>query len=325
MIAALVSLLLALGAPASGSTAAPASATTAPAGTTPFAPTSVWNAPLAGSAPLDSGSARLVSALMDQKSSYRAWINTTRYSTPIYRVPAGQPTVPVWIDHPPSVNATTLEAQTSHVPIPAGARPSRDLDSRMVVWQTSTDTMWEFWRMRWQSLPPEIGWHAGWGAVIPQVSQSSGVNPRPFGATGSGLALMGGLITLDDVRRGSIDHALALGVPRVTRNVVVAPANRTDGKYTGASSIPEGTRFRLNPSVNVEALGLPPAAREIALAVQRYGMIVRDGSGSVTLYAEDPTPSGSNPYPAWLGGQSPAQVLRRFPWDRLQVMRPPSR
>jgi hypothetical protein len=42
----------------------------------------------------------------------------------------------------------------------------------------------------------------------------------------------------------------------------------------------------------------------------------------VSLYAEDPTPTGSNPYPSWFGGQSPAQVMQRFPWSRLEALAP---
>jgi hypothetical protein len=287
-----------------------------------FAPGSIWNMPLPDRAARDSASARLVSSLIAQKNSYRAWINTTSYSTPVYRVPGGVATVRVWIDHPESANADALEQQVARVPIPADAQPSHDSDSRMVVWQPSTDTQWEFWHVSKQTASLQPGWHAGWGAVIRGVSHSSGINPWPFGATASGLALMGGLITLDDVRANDIEHALALGVPRVTRGIPVAPANRTDGRFSGSNTIPEGTRFRLDPKLNLDALGLPRATLAIARAAQRYGMVVRDGSGAVSLYAEDPTPTGSNPYPQWFGGQSPSQLLARFPWDRLQALLP---
>ncbi|HEY7631762.1 MAG TPA: hypothetical protein VH817_13720 [Thermoleophilaceae bacterium] len=289
-----------------------------------FAPTSIWNMPVPARAARDSGSARLVASLIAQKNTYRAWINTTSYSTPVYQVPAHQATTRVWVDHPPSANADTLEEQLARVPIPTDAQPSNDSDSRMVVWQPSSDTQWEFWHVSKQTASLQPGWHIGWGAVIHNVSQSSGINPWPFGATASGLALMGGLITLDDVRANDIEHALALGVPRVTRGAAVAPANRSDGRFTGSSTIPEGTRFRLDPKLNLDALGLPRATLAIARAAQRYGMIVRDGSGSVSLYAEDPTPAGSNPYPEWFGGQSPSQLLARFPWSHLQVL-PPNR
>jgi hypothetical protein len=300
-------------------------APTAPAAPPPpitqlFSPTSIWNTALPGNAAVDGASSRLTNALIDQKNRYGPWINTTSFSTPVYRVPAGQAGVRVWIDHAPSSNADQLQSALGAVPIPKGAEPSPDSDSRMVVWQQSSDRQWEFWHMSWQPTGLKPGWHAGWGAVIQHVSQSSGINPWPFGATASGLALMGGLITTDDVRSGTINHALALGVPLTTQGTVVAPANRSDGHYSGASAIPEGTRFRLDPSLNLDSLGLPPATLEIARAAQRYGMIVRDGSGSLSLYAEEPT--SSNPYPAWFGGSSPGKLLQGFPWSRLEALPP---
>jgi hypothetical protein len=319
---ALIAAALLPGLPVLGTPPAPAPAPPPQAPPALFAPNSIWNAPLPADAARDSASSRLVSALLTQEAARGPWINTTAFSTPVYRVPSGQSTVRVWIDHPPSSNADSLERQLAHVPIPSGARPSHDSDSRMVVWQASSDTQWELWHVSRRPGGFKPGWHAGWGAVIHNVSQSTGINPRPFGATASGLALMGGLIRLDDVRRGSIDHALALGVPRVTRGVAVAPANRSDGRFSGSNTIPEGTRFRLDPSLNLDSLGLPPATLAIARAAQRYGMIVRDGSGAVSLYAEDPTPTGSNPYPSWFGGQSPAQVMQRFPWSRLEALAP---
>ena len=288
-----------------------------------FAPNSIWNAPLPGDAALDSGSSRLVSALLSQKAARGPWINTTSFSTPVYRVTAGQPTVRVWIDHPPSSNADSLERQLAQVPIPSGARPSHDSDSRMVVWQASSDTQWELWHVRRRSGGFKPGWHAGWGAVIHNVSQSTGINPRPFGATASGLALMGGLIRLDDVRRGSIDHALALGVPRVSRGVAVAPANRSDGRFSGSNTMPEGTRFRLDPELEP---GLPGSAARHAGDRQGRAALrddrARRAPARSSLYAEDPTPTGSNPYPSCSADRRPAQVMQRFPWSRLEALAP---
>jgi hypothetical protein len=317
LIAALVVALLL---PGLGAPPAPAAPAPAPPVTQLFAPTSIWNTALPGNAALAGTSRQLTKALVDQRNARGAWINTTTFSTPVYRVPAGQAGAPVWIDHPASSNKEKLQGELTAVPIPAGAKASPDSDSRMVVWQQSSDRQWEFWHMTYQATGLKPGWHAGWGAVIQHVSQSSGINPWPFGATASGLALMGGLITTDDVRSGSIDHALALGVPQATQGVIFAPANRSDGRYSGVNAIPEGTRFRLDPKLNLNALGLPPATLEIARAAQRYGMIVRDGSGSVSLYAEEPT--SSNPYPAWFGGRSASQLMQRFPWNHLQALPP---
>jgi hypothetical protein len=297
---------------------APAQISRAPALDRPFSPTSFWNSPLRAHAEPSS----LSLALAKQERGFGAWINTTSYSAPVYVVPARQGTVRVQIDHPPSTNRDALQREMQHVPIPAGARPALGGDARMIVWQPSTDTMWELWRMRWARFGLRRGWHAGWGAKISDVSKFSGVNPHPFGATASGLALAGGLITLADMRRGSIDHVLALGIPGTRARVFVPPANRTDGKHTGPYAIPEGSRFRLDPSLDVGKLGLSHVATMIARAAQRYGIVVRDGSDLVTFYGEDPAPTGTNPWPGWLGGKSPADALAGFPWDKLQVLPP---
>src|SRR4051812_25240142 len=257
LIAGMVMAVLGLPGVLSESPAPPApKQAPAPALERPFSPTSFWNAPLAPNTGLNADSDVLTTGLALQARNWGTWINTTQYSSPVYVVPASQGTVRVQIDHPPSPNVEALQAEMERVPFPANARPAAGTDARIVIWQPSTDTMWELWHVSYEGLWFPRGWHAGWGAKIAGVSKVSGVNPHPFGATASGLALAGGLITLDDMRRGSIDHALALGVPRTRAGVFVAPANRTDGRFTGPYSIPEGTRYRLDPSLDVDSLGL---------------------------------------------------------------------
>jgi hypothetical protein len=127
---------------------------------------------------------------------------------------------------------------------------------------------------------------------------------------------------LSELAAGQIDHALAIGVPSPRARVFAFPAQRTDGTSIDPLAIPEGARFRLDTAVNIDALGLPPLVRAMAVAAQRYGMIVRDRTTSVTaFYGEDPGPTGTNPYPQLLGGRLPSDVLALFPWDHLQLLR----
>jgi hypothetical protein len=146
---------------------------------------------------------------------------------------------------------------------------------------------------------------------------------RQFGP-GTGLPLLGGLIRAEELRRGRIDHALAMAIPAARAADWSWPAQRTDGSSTDRNAIPEGTRFRLPADLDVNSLSAPSAVRATALAVQRYGMVVRDGAGSVVFYAEDPTPTGSNPYPTIFGTPWMDVALRNFPWTRLQVVAPTS-
>jgi hypothetical protein len=306
----------------------------------PFGPDSPWNVPLPRDAPLAPNSAALVADLGRQVKQYGVWINTTSFSVPIYVASGDQKRVGVKLDvpghdfawnNPMFTNvrdAQTLQRQFESVPIPSNARPAGGTDLTLVVWQPSTDTAWEFWQARkvpreklpWPDHTP--GWHAVWGARVTDVSRGSGVVEAPFGGSASGLALLGGLIRIHELEEGRIDHAIGLAIPQPKAGEFVPPATRTDGRHA-AAPIPEGTRFRLDPRLDLKQLRLPRATMAIAEAAQRHGLILRDTAGAVVLYAEDPTPTGTNPYGRLFGGLTPGQVMERFPWERLQVVKPP--
>jgi hypothetical protein len=291
---------------------------------TPFAPTSVWNQALASDSPLDPQSATYVSNLLSQISSAGLWMNTYQYSTPVFTVPGNQPTVTVKLDTASSPQATLLRASWLQVPIPANARPAAGSDEHMVVYQPSTDTMWEFWKMTLQS----DGWHAQWGGTMNNVSTNPGYftspGPSNWGATASSLPLLGGLIRPSELAAGHIDHAIALAIPNTQTQYFTWPAQRTDGNIYSTTAIPEGQRFRLDPSLDLSTIPMSPLVRMIAVAAQKYGMIVRDKSGSVTLYAEDTTAEGlPNPYygsTGWFRGQSVNNLLAAFPWADLEAL-----
>ena len=303
--------------------------TTAPGGRL-FSPASLWNRQPASGAPLDPGSQAIVAALSqevarEEEERRGPWINTSSYGVPLLTVPAGQPTARVQLDHAPDA---ALSSAWSAVPLPDGARPAAGSDGYLVVWQPSSDRMWEFWRLNRQA----DGWHAAWGGAIMRVSENRGVygadawpGAKPWwGASASSLPLAAGAITIDELRRGEIDHALAISLPDIRAGVFASPARRTDGRSDDPSSLPEGARLRLDPRVDLSRLAMPPVTRAIATAAQRYGIIVRDFAGNVTFSAQDPTPTGSDPYhgPNGLyGGRYPDQLLASLPWSHLQVLR----
>jgi hypothetical protein len=313
-------------------TEAPVEAT-APAETAPFrffAATSFWNAPIPSNASLDPNSAPIVAALdADEEAEARAKhgpaINSKAWSVPIYTVPAGQPTVRVTL-----VNATSAALQTAWaaVPLPSGALPAVGTDAQLVVWQPSTDRMWEFWRLE------EVGgaWQASWGGAMQDVSGNYGVygpeswpgSTKWWGSSASSLPIVGGLITLEDLERGVINHALALAVPDTRYGAYASPAMRTDGGSTEPSSLPEGAHLRLDPTLDLAALHLPHFTLMLAEAAQRYGIFVRDTAPNLAFYAQDPIPTGKEPYEGAHGyfeGQSPASLLASFPWSHLQLLK----
>ncbi len=174
------------------------------------------------------------------------------------------------------------------------------------------------------------GWHAGWGGEMNDVSANPGYFTHTgltdnWGATATGLPLLGGLVTFADLRRGAINHAVAIAVVRAQRGTYVWPAQRTDGTGRGMTAIPEGTRFRLDPHLNINCLHLPRIDRILARAAQRYGLVVRDQAGSVAFFGQDPVTRPTNPWAAAFGHRYPNQVLARFPWSRLRALRARSR
>lgn len=299
-----------------------------------FAPDSVWNKPLSPNAPLDPSSDVLVASLnedvqQDIESGTGPWIATKSYSTPLYRVPAGHPTVKVTLDDGDAPWRAALQDAFEEVPIPPGAKPARGTDGHMTVWQPSTDRLWEFWRARQET----DGWHASWGGAIENVSQSPGYYTAQswpgashhWGATATGLSVIGGVMTLEEFEAGEVDHALALNIPFPRAEEYSWPAQDSDGTLFSHKAIPEGAWFRIDPKLNLDELTMHPVTRMMAEAVQKYGMIVRDKTGdAVGFAAEDPTPTGTNPYRepdgGYFRGKSPSQFLRKFPWKHLQLL-----
>ena len=286
-----------------------------------FAPSSVWNEPVPADAPLDARSDQLAGALatevaLEHEARTGPWINTTSWSVPVYTVGPRTPRVRVILD----TYKPELQRDFDAVPIPLAARPAAGGDGHMVVYQPATDTLWEFYRARLRL----DGWHARWGGRMTGVSSNPGWFPAPYGATATGLPLLGGLMRTAELEAGSIDHALALAIPTTAADTYTFPAQRTDGRTTGPSAIPAGTRFRIDPSLDLGTLGLSPVGLAMARAAQRYGMVVRDTADVVSFYAEDPAATGLDPYGRLFSGTYPSEALRGFPWDRLEVVAPPA-
>ncbi|HTU79078.1 MAG TPA: hypothetical protein VMF09_10005 [Solirubrobacteraceae bacterium] len=296
-----------------------------------FSASSFWNEELPADAPLDSSSVAVVKALSEElaaetKAGEAPFVNTTSWSVPVYKVGPEQPMVTVALEEP--ARSPALASAWSAVPLPANAKPAAGGDEHLVVWQPSSNRLWEFWHLTHTST----GWRAAWGGAIRKVSSSSGAystkawpgaSPN-WGATASSLSVAGGLITLEDLEAGRIEHALAIALPDVRGGVYAAPAQRTDGWIEEPRWLPEGAHLRLDPSLKLSSLHLPPFTLMLAKAAQRYGIVVRDQAAETTFYAQDPMPTGTNPYTGpdgYFEGESPQKLLASFPWSHLQLLK----
>lgn len=301
-----------------------------------FAPTSVWNTPLPSNAPLEPRT-EITTAFKNQiKKEIGAgigpWINIYEYSTPLYTVGSNQSRVKVTLDA--GAWNKPMQAALLDVPIPDHAVPAEGTDGHLTVWQPSTDTLWEFWQAKRQA----DGWHASYGGRMRNVSQNPGhfIDTKDFtgaiteqavwGATATSLPVIAGTITIDELKKGKIEHALALNIPDPCADYFSWPAQRDDGGSTANDCLPEGAHLRIDPNLDLSTLDMPPFTRMLAEAAQKYGMIVRDKTGHATGFsAEDPAPTGTDPYKGpggFFGGLQIWDLVRnKFPWDHVKLLK----
>jgi hypothetical protein len=119
-------------------------------------------------------------------------------------------------------------------------------------------------------------WRAGSGAIWDLRSNKL----RPAGwtsADAAGLPILPGLARYDEVKRGSIDHALRFTVQR-TRKSYVYPARHFASSLTDPDLPPMGMRFRLKASFDTSRF--PRQSRIVLNALKRYGMIVADNGSN---------------------------------------------
>jgi hypothetical protein len=115
-------------------------------------------------------------------------------------------------------------------------------------------------------------WLAGSGATWDLASNFL----RPEGwtsADAAGLPILPGLVRYDEIAAGEIAHALRFTAP-LTRRAYLYPARHFASSSTSPALPPMGLRVRLR--ADADLVGLSADARAIAVALQRYGMILAD-------------------------------------------------
>jgi hypothetical protein len=197
------------------------------------------------------------------------------YGIPINTVAGTRTKVRVRFDY-------ASESDKGPYPIPLHPRIEASSDHHMLIVDRDTCTLYEMWDVRHTST----GWRAGSGAIWDMNSNAL----RPDGwtsADAAGLPILPGLVRYREVAAGVIDHALRFTAPK-TRSSHIYPARHDAGSGSSSSLPPMGLRVRLKASFDVSRLS--PQARVIAIALQRYGMILADnGSPWYVSGASDPS------------------------------------
>lgn len=297
-----------------------------------FGPGSIWRTEV-DEAPLNPDSDAMVAGLADQVEQHydgTAALNLGDYANSFVVADEDTPRTDVAFDdcqdkgYEPGV--LTKKDEGGHfldVPVPDDAVPTPGSDGQLAVWDPDSDTLWELWR----TSKDEDGWKACWGGRLDDVSTSEGWFEDGVGSSATGLPYSGGMVRLEEARAQEITHAMALNlVDLETWKTFSYPAQRSDGYNPDdePNRIPEGLRLRLDPSVDVDALGLHPLAAAIARAAQTYGFIVTDKAGAVAVNAESgagvEAETGKDPWKSILDGTPSYEVLEDFPWEDLQAL-----
>ncbi len=128
--------------------------------------------------------------------------------------------------------------------------------------------LYEFYQIK----KTDSGWHASQVSIFDLKANKL----RPDGWTSTdaaGLPIFPAVVRYDELKRGSIDHALRVTVTK-SRKAYIAPATHFASRRTDANLPRMGERLRLRKDFDVS--GFSSEARTILIALQRYGMLVAD-------------------------------------------------
>jgi len=203
-----------------------------------------------------------------------------RYGIPYVVVPAAQPGVPI------RFGAYGDESDPGPYPVPPGApieggRRSDGDRHVLIVRRPAVPggacRLFELYGGR------ELGgagnaWSADSGAAFDLGAPLAGQRPDGWtSADAAGLPIYPGLVTYEEVQSGEIDHAIRVTFER-TRRGYVSPATHYASDSCDRDRPPMGLRLRLDGGYDISAL--TGAARVIAVALKRYGLIVADNGSN---------------------------------------------
>jgi hypothetical protein len=157
-----------------------------------------------------------------------------------------------------------------NTPIEGGPDATGDRHALMV--NRDTCTLYELGGSYWNAGHP-TAWA---GAVFDLRSNTL----RPAGWTSSdaaGLPILPGLLRLDEVNAGAVNHAIRFTAVRTDRSYLW-PARHQAGAALDSSLPPMGARFRLQAGFDVSHYS--PRAQVVLRAMQHYGLILADNGSN---------------------------------------------
>jgi hypothetical protein len=183
-----------------------------------------------------------------------------------------------------------------------------------VLYHSETHTEYDFWHATTVRESPCASHGGGWegpaileaGAIDYFDLRGPSANPDGYwSARATGVPLLAGLLTPEDVESGAIAHVLAFAIPG-PRNTAADPSEplssdcfypasttETDFYSTHPFALAAGQRIRLRQTIFddegdlIDETELAPITRYHLAALRTYGAILVDNAGGFVFYAED--------------------------------------
>ncbi len=270
-----------------------------------FSDRSYWNQPIGDNPAIDPRSDELI-AMMEgpiEEGFGPMHINIKEYTIPVYYADENTPLRKVH-QRPPSLERGDHERARAHrfrrhpdfadslVPIPEGALPDPARDSHLAIVDWKRRMAWDTWACHLR----EDGEYESYTGMVYSLDDEGIWSYEDFPAQNgdsihwhgpsraAGVPAIAGLILLDEVKAGRIEHKLAFASWANALGQHVYPAAWTDGFRE--DGLPEGATLQLDPDLDLDAFDLSGGARIVARALQEYGCVDVDNARANTLYAE---------------------------------------
>jgi hypothetical protein len=194
-------------------------------------------------------------------------------------VPYGIPFNVVDSSHPKINIAFDYSSESDHVSYPFGADtsieggPSAGGDRHAIMIDRSSCTLYELYNARWGGAAGSTAgsgatWNLGGNALRPSTWTS---------ADAAGLPIFPGLLRVEEVQAGAVQHAIRFTAQQTDRSFVW-PARHQAGAASNPSLPPMGARFRLRAGFDISHFSA--ASQVVLTAMKHYGLMLADNGSN---------------------------------------------
>ena len=279
----------------------------------PFSAESPWNTPIPENPVIHPDSEAMVKGLKFDG----LYINMGNYSVPVYYIDSDTVVAVNVVNSRPGIFGVGFR-EPNQIPVPENAAASgpEDGDNHLCIVDITKNISWDMWLAE-QNESGE--WSTGLGAMVDLngtgVSEPWDKTEGEFDAhraRASGFPLLAGLIRVEEVKAGSIEHALGFSYSNCRASYYLPPASTSQfnfgGRLSSVTGIPMGGLIQLDPDIDIDTLQLNAAGKIIARALQKYGAYCGDYSYGTTMVAES-SPEAMSEWEGILDNESLSSVF----------------